>query len=412
MRVKRFVLLVLLGTGMPLSGWAQPKPPTPTAPTAPTTTTEQMVSVDPIRCWWRTSKGAVRIGETFDLALTCAVLDNEAVQVAPDESRLAGAVIAMAPYEVVASEHPQDLRSGQRRFFQYQYTMRIINPDAIGTDVPIPIMSLHYRVNSRIAANASLQGRDLTYVLPPHTVRVLSLVTADAPDIRDSSNENFSLIDSLTLKAGAFEAAAITLAALAALMVVVVLVRLLAGVRKGEATGKLLMGDYRVLSHSVKELAAVQRDAEAGWNDALAGRALAATRIAATSALGRPVSQRQVDASKDAGDGCVVARSLLSRVRATSLSGAATTEDIARAINRLPVSGDPAARQTLEDLHSALTTFGQAQYGREASADRTALDAALASAQAATKRLRSRQMWPKPHVRRLTTREFVAEHRA
>src|SRR5688500_3139189 len=101
MRMKRFALLVLLGILVPLTAWTQ---------TAPTT--EQMVSVDPIRCWWRMSKGAVRIGETFDLSLTCAVLDNEAVQVAHDESRLAGAVIAMAPYEVVASSHPQDLRGG------------------------------------------------------------------------------------------------------------------------------------------------------------------------------------------------------------------------------------------------------------------------------------------------------------
>jgi hypothetical protein len=371
-----------------------------------------MVSVDPIRCWWRTSKGAVRIGETFDLTLTCAVLDNEAVQVAPDESRLAGAVIAMAPYEVVASGHPQDLRSGQRRFFQYQYTMRIINPDAIGSDVPIPIMSIHYRVNSRIAANASLQGRDLTYVLPPHSVRVLSLVTADAPDIRDSSNESFSLIEALTVKAGVLEVAAMTLAALAALMVVVVLVRLLAGVRKGEADGKRLMGDYRVLWHAARELSAVQREADAGWNDALTGRALAATRIAATSALGRPVSQRQVDATAEAGAGCVVARDLLSRRRAASLSGAATSEDVARAIGRLPASADPARRQTLEDLHGALTALGRAQYGREASADRTALDAALAGARAAAKRLKSRQMWPKPHVRRLTTRQPAVEHRA
>ena len=108
--------------------------------------------------------------------MTCAVLENDAVQVIPDESRLAGAVVAMAPYEVVASQHAEDLHSGQRRFFQYQYTMRIINPDAIGSDVPIPIMSLHYRINSRIAENASVQGRDLTYVLPPHTVRILSLV--------------------------------------------------------------------------------------------------------------------------------------------------------------------------------------------------------------------------------------------
>ena len=144
------------------------------------------VEVDPIRCWWRTSAGAVRIGEHFDLWLTCAVLETDAVQVVPDESHLGIEVAALAPFEVVGGSHPADLRSGNRRFFQYQYILRIINPDAIGKDVKIPDTVIHYKVNSRVAANTSLQGRDLTYVLPPEEVRVASMVPADATDIRDS----------------------------------------------------------------------------------------------------------------------------------------------------------------------------------------------------------------------------------
>jgi hypothetical protein len=398
--VKRFLILMLLATTMPIAVSAQPAP-----------TTEQMVSVDPIRCWWRTSEGAVRIGEAFELTLTCAVLDNESVQVVPDESRLAGAVIAMAPYEVIASQHPADLRSGERRFFQYQYTMRIINPDAIGADVPIPIMTLHYRVNSRIAANASVQGRDLTYVLPPQAVRVLSLVTADAPDIRDSSNESFGIIESLTLRAGTLEVIAITLAALGALMVVVVLLRLLSGIRKREGGGKRLIGDYRLLARAGRELAAVQREADAGWNSTLLGRALAATRIAAASALGRPVSQRPVDSAAEAGDGRLVARELLGR-KATALSGAATAEDLARALARMPATADAGLRQALEELQTALQTFGRAQYGREPNAERGELDSALNGAVTAVKRLKSRQMWPKPQMRRFTSRQPVVEHQA
>ena len=37
--------------------------------------------VDPIRCWWRSSAGSVRSGETLLVGLTCAVLDNEAEQI-------------------------------------------------------------------------------------------------------------------------------------------------------------------------------------------------------------------------------------------------------------------------------------------------------------------------------------------
>ena len=79
-----------------------------------------MVEVDPIRCWWRTSSAAVRIGETFTVGLTCAVLEAEAVQVVPDESQLADSAIQLTPFEVVGGSHPPDLRSGQRRFFQYR----------------------------------------------------------------------------------------------------------------------------------------------------------------------------------------------------------------------------------------------------------------------------------------------------
>src|SRR5580765_4576087 len=204
--MRRVLPFILIAAGFAGTAWAQASAPTPS--------TDRMVEVDPIRCWWKTSEGAIRIGETFDLTLTCAVLDNELVQVVPDESRLSGAVISMAPFEMVASAHPQDLHSGSRRFFQYQYSMRIINPDAIGTDVGIPIITLHYRVNSKIAENASLQGRDLTYVLPAQPVRVLSLVTSDAPDIRDSSEAAFNSVEALRLRAGVLQIAGITLTVL------------------------------------------------------------------------------------------------------------------------------------------------------------------------------------------------------
>ena len=48
-------LLALVGAALPLPGWAQ----------QPAPSTDRMVAVDPIRCWWRTSAGAVRIGETI-----------------------------------------------------------------------------------------------------------------------------------------------------------------------------------------------------------------------------------------------------------------------------------------------------------------------------------------------------------
>ena len=394
----RLLLYSLLLAGVPDAAWSQPAP-----------TVEQMVEVDPIRCWWRTSVGAVRIGETFGLTLTCAVLENEAVQVVPDESRLAGAVISLAPFEIVDSAHPQDLRGGERRFFQYDYTLRIINPDAIGSDVPIPIVSIHYRVSSRIAANASVQGRDLTYILPPQSMRVLSLVTADAPDIRDSSDERFSMVEGLTLRAGALDVAAITLAALGSLMVIVVLARLVAA-RKGAAAGEHLMGAYAVLRHAGRELAAVGGVADQGWTSELAARSLAAARIAAAVAIGRPVSQQPARRDAASGAGRVVAKKLFGRGAPTALWSTVTAESVARAIARQPATADPDRRQLLESLQSALVAFAWAQYGPGETIDRTSLDAALASAEAATSRLKLDHLWPRPYLRRLTMSAPEPEH--
>ena len=80
----------------------------------------QMAEVDPIRCWWRTSDGAVGVGQPFTLVLTCAVLETAAVRVVPDEGPLAVGSVQLAPFELVGGDHPADLRSGQRRFFQYR----------------------------------------------------------------------------------------------------------------------------------------------------------------------------------------------------------------------------------------------------------------------------------------------------
>src|SRR6266851_10313749 len=71
-------------------------------------TAAKMVEVDPLRCWWKTTAGGVRIGETFSVVLTCAVLQNDAVQVQPDETRLGSAGVSMVPFEIVRASHPAD----------------------------------------------------------------------------------------------------------------------------------------------------------------------------------------------------------------------------------------------------------------------------------------------------------------
>jgi hypothetical protein len=371
------------------------------------------VEVDPIRCWWRTSAGAVRIGEPFDLSLTCAVLENEAVQVVPDESRLGNAVIQMAPFEVVSGVHPADLHSAERRFFQYEYRLRIINTDVIGKDVPIPALTIHYRVNSQIAANTALQGRDLVYVLPPQSIRITSMVPADAPDIRDTAGARFADVEALDFKAGVFEIVGIALVAIGALMTLLVLVRLARGTRRRTPADQRTLDTYAVAGTAVRELSAVQREREQqGWTAPVIDRALAATRVAAACAIGRPVNQRAVDAGTQPGEGALVARGARRGKRRT-LSAAVTAQDLGQTISGLD-AGSP-TRAVLEPLRTALVAFGEAQYGRGAPPARTAdarLDEVLSAARTAAGRIQSAHLWPKPWLRRWRAGEAAMDTRA
>src|SRR6185369_5493763 len=152
-------------------------------------------SADPLQCWWRTSAGAIRVGEQFTIVLTCAVLETEAATVVVDQSRLEPSVVQFAPFEVLGGSHGADLRTDQRRFFQYEYRLRLIAENVFGKDVALPETKLSYHVQSRVGQKTSLQGRDQAYLLPPQSIRVMSLVPADAADIRDTSAETFTDID-------------------------------------------------------------------------------------------------------------------------------------------------------------------------------------------------------------------------
>src|SRR5215470_10740781 len=55
----------------------------------------------PIECWWRTSAGAIRVGELFNVVLTCSLMDSPATRAVPDESSLDPNGIQLEPFEVV-----------------------------------------------------------------------------------------------------------------------------------------------------------------------------------------------------------------------------------------------------------------------------------------------------------------------
>jgi hypothetical protein len=389
---KRLILTIVLSGLLPGLAGAQAPPAKPSD--------TKNVEVDPIRCWWRTSAGSVRLGEPFDVTLTCAVLETEAVSVIVDESRLGNAVVQMAPFEVMSGDHPADLHSGIRRFFQYDYRLRIINPDVIGKDIPMPEMGLHYRINSRMQGNAAVQGRDLLYYLPQLQLRVASMVPDNAGDIRDAQGAPFAAIDELNFRAGVFNIAGIALIAFGGLMVLLVLVRIAQGARKRTPATQRELSLGSLLGVAARELADVQRErANAGWTDELVDRALSAARVTAAAGISGTISQRAVSSGAEVGEGRLVTRGPRRGLRRI-VSAPTTAHDIARYLGR--GSGE-APKQALEELRDALSAFGAAQYGRDAKKDESALDEALEQARRATATIRSLHAFPKSIVRRWTS---------
>ena len=76
------------------------------------------------------------VGEPFDLMLTCAVVETEANKVVPDQSKLDpdGGAAAAVRSASAARKAPDMLVPG-KRFFQYDYRLRLITEGAFGADV-------------------------------------------------------------------------------------------------------------------------------------------------------------------------------------------------------------------------------------------------------------------------------------
>ena len=306
-----------------------------------------LVEVEPIKCWWRTSTSAVRAGQPFDLRLTCAVVETEAVKVVPDLSKLDPTVVQLPPFEVTGGTHPGDLVTVGKRFIQYDYNMRLIAEDAFGADVAIPPLEVTYSVESKVAGGDSVKGRELSYALPRASVKLISVVPDDTSDIREAPASAFSEIEARDSRAGLFQTVAGVLFALAGVMVVVILIGMLRSKTKTTTAARAHLAPRAILSHVAGELAEVQRAGRGGWTPELAGRALSAARIAGSYASGRGVGQRPVLKDDPLVDGAMLIGRGMGRTP-MYVSGSVTAES----------ASDP----TLADALKAMTI---ARYGRD-----------------------------------------------
>ena len=310
----------------------------------------QNVETEPVTCWWRTTATSVRVGEPFTVILTCSLLQTDAARAIADESRLEPSVVQLPPFEVVGGARAKDLTTASRRFVQFEYQLRTIAENVFASEVAVPPLELTYRVESRVAGGDSLAGRDRTYALPPLTIRVLSLVPDTADDIREAPVATFAEIDASESYGIAWRVAGVVLLALGVLVLTLALAGVIRRRRASRAPARRLLSSAALLRGVRHELAGIQTDVRSsGWTSDLAGRALAAVRIVASCAAGRPVAQRFTsDGSARFDNGEVV---VAGRPGATWVASSA------------------AASADNDELRDVLARLSTACYGREASFD-------------------------------------------
>jgi hypothetical protein len=353
------------------------------------------VESDPIKCWWKADRTAVRVGERFNLVLTCGVIEAGPVTVVPAANQLEPGAIQVTPFEVVSGARRDDIVAAPWRYLQFEYVVRLMNDGFFGQDVSLPPLTVTYTLQAR---GGSSQGREQSYVLPALPMRILSVVPRDAGDIRDASVETFAAIEGRRFRATAGTVAAVIAFAFAGALLILALVRATSTLRARETTAVRLLPAPSLLAGCLRALSDIRAEARGGWSPELMRRALAALRVAGAVALDRRVAQAVVDSAPDVDrDGQLTIRTgWIGRKRAV-LSAPITSKTIAAAIgsgNGNGRRGGAARQATLQELAEALRVFSAARYGRGEHTDQEALNAALDDGTRAVKRLRTGAMWP------------------
>jgi hypothetical protein len=350
------------------------------------------IETAPIRCWWKTDRTSIRVGERFALTLTCSVIETRSVTVVPTLTQLDPGALQIPPFEVVGGSRRDDVVAPPWRYVQYEYTVRFLGEGYFGQDLTIPPLSVTYAI--RAASGNGAEGRDLSYVLPAIPLRVMSLVPRDTEDIRDASAETFVDVEARRFRSRTALIVSGILFAASVALVLIAVVRLIGRSRNRQRGVVREMPAALVLNACVSGLKKLGADvARDGWSPVLARRASGMLRIASAIALGRPVAQMPVERAAPEREGQVVVNRGLLRRRPTAVSAATTPHAIAKALeNGHRPSG--AARATLDQLRGSLDVLSPAGYGRSRELDLLTLNTALEQGTEAVKRLRMRALMP------------------
>ncbi len=324
----------------------------------------ETVEVDALQCWRRIGANAVHVGERFAMTLTCAVVETNEARAVPDLAWLEPETLTVSPFEVLEGQRYQDIVRGSRRFFQYQYELRIIGEDYFGLDVELPALEIRYRIERALDGGALVEGRELTYLLPPESVRVLALVPAAVTDIRELPGESFGDVEGRLFRANATGILAAILAGLAGIVLLMAVARARRDWKASAATVEPRVSTWDVSRTALGELTRVQAASQVeGWTRELVGRALAVFRLAGSIILEQPVSQmtKLENASETDREDRLYVRSWLFGGTEALVSSAMTVRRIESALPSIR-NDRPEDESLLATIQQGLRSFTTARY--------------------------------------------------
>lgn len=353
----------------------------------------QMEEVDPLNCWWRTSVSAITVGQPFTLVLTCAVVEAETTAAVVDRARLDPRAIELAPFEVLDGTVAPDVKSGDRTFFQIEYNLRFINEAFFSQDIALPPLAISYRIQTRGSAqDAATVGMERRFAMPHQTLRVTSLVPADAADIRDASTVTFADLDTISSRGRLLTTSGLVVLGLAGALAVVGFVRGVGSRMRRPVAATRLLGEASVLRGAARALSAVTRRRQGAghWSADDLAQALAATRIVGECAIDRAPSQRLAQPGETVPTGAIGVRKRFGTGPLVVVSGAITPKALGSILSH-PSRATGSARVTA--LQQALATLTAAQYADDGPRDDVALDEAVSTAKGLAQRLSFQRTW-------------------
>lgn len=342
-------------------------------------------SVEAIKCWWKTDKSAIRIGEKFEVILTCRVVETDLEKVVPQENDLEPSVVSLAPYTSIGGVRHPDILRNNLRFFQYEYHLMLVGEDFFNKEVPVPSLEIKYKVDRKVQKE-NINTKENIYRLPELQMKISSLVPKDTKNIRDSGDKTFSFIKRLHFKAiVGFVLAGLFLVLPLAIMFLPFW-RAILEWRRSSSNGTLF-GNTALLRRMLSELKHAQGlKNKNGWNDEVISKINTICRITGAIALSMNVSQFSEKFGKKGLEGQLKLRKGWLWPKRVMIYSSLTPETMrANASKTLNNSWN-------NDFIDVFEVFNNARYGSD-ELDEAMLDVSLVQCMNLVKKLYHRHFW-------------------